>query len=221
MIAYEGPSLLDDTPIALILTADSSNSKTGAMLQSWIIPQHGNLLDKDADKSVCGDCPLREGACYVTKFFAPRNVQKTYQRGNYERLKPYSIRNEILRIGSWGDPAALPADVWFRLLKRTGLRNHSTGYTHQWRSCDPAFASICMASVETEEDAIIARSMGYRTFRVKKPSEQIQPSETMCLNTTVGMTCKQCLLCNTQNGDIVINAHGNKRAVNEYIKLRT
>ena len=221
MIAYEGPSLIDDTPIALILTSGSSNKKTGTMIQSWIIPQEGNLLDKDADISVCGDCPLREGACYVTKFYAPRNIQKTYQRGGYAQLNPAHIRHEVLRIGSWGDPAAVPLDVWKQLIRRTHLAEKHTGYTHQWRACDPGFTSICMASVETEEDAVLAHSMGYKTFRVKKPEEPKMPNETMCLNTTIGLTCKSCLLCNTTSGDIVIDVHGNKNALNNYVRVRT
>ncbi len=220
MIAYEGPSLIDDTPIALILTDGSSNKKTGTMLQSWIIPQHGNILDKDADIAVCGDCVFREGACYVTKFFAPRNIQKTYQAGNYEKLRPHRIRHEILRIGSWGDPAALPAHIWQQLLRRTSLQGRHTGYTHQWRTCDPIFATFCMASVETEADMHLAHSMGYKTFRVKLPDEPKLPTEAICLNTTTGMSCKQCLLCNAASGDIVIDAHGNHNALNHYNALR-
>lgn len=220
MIAYEGPSLLDDTPIALILTSGSTNRKTGTMIQSWIIPATGNLLDKDADLSVCGDCALREGACYVTKFFAPRNVQKTYQRGGYEQLTPANIRNEILRIGSWGDPAALPFDVWANLLRRTTLPGKFTGYTHQWRTCDPAFATICMASVESLEDAALAHAMGYKTFRVKSAIEPKQPNETLCLNTTIDLSCKNCLLCNTTSGDVVIDVHGSSKSHKHYKLIR-
>lgn len=221
MIAYEGNSLINGDPIALILTNKSQNAKTGAMIQSWIIPQHGTLLDKDADISVCGDCPMREGACYVTKFFAPRNVQKTYQASKYEQLDTSKLRNEVLRIGSWGDPAALPHDVWANLLRRTQLSDRFTGYTHQWRTCDPAFTSLCMASVETLEDAELAHSMGYKTFRVKSPDEPKQPNETVCLNTTIGISCKNCLLCNTTSGDIVIDVHGSGKSHKHYKLLRT
>jgi hypothetical protein len=221
MIAWEGDSLLNGEPIALILTQGSKNKKTGDMLQSWIIPQKGNLLHKDVDISVCGNCPLREGACYVTKFQAPRNVQKTYQRGGYELIKPNNIRNEILRVGSWGDPAALPAIIWQRLLRRTTLSGKHTGYTHQWRTCDPVFATFCMASVENEADMNLAHSMGYRTFRVKNFEEPALPNEVMCLNTKIGVTCKQCTMCNASSGDIVINVHGTPRSINKYEIIRT
>jgi hypothetical protein len=220
MIAYEGPSSIDDTPIALILTGDSANKKTGTMIQSWIIPQKGNLLDKDADISVCGDCPLREGACYVTKFFAPRNIQKTYQADKYDRLTAASIRHEVLRVGSWGDPAAVPADIWLRLIRLTHLNKRFTGYTHQWRTCDPIFATFCMASVETEEDMHLAHSMGYKTFRVKLKEEPKLPNETMCLSTTIGISCKQCLLCNANSGDVVIDVHGSSKSYKHYNLVR-
>jgi hypothetical protein len=219
MIAYEGPSLIDDTPIALIITDGSSNKKTGTMLQSWIIPQQGNINDKDGDYSVCGDCAMHD-ACYVTKIFAPRNVQKTYQAGKYDKLTSDFIRHEILRIGAWGDPAALPADVWLDLLRRTRQPGRHTGYTHQWRTCDPIFATFCMASVETEADMHLAHSMGYKTFRVKLPTEPKLPNETMCLNSTIGLTCKKCLLCNASSGDITIDVHGSGKSYKHYNILR-
>jgi hypothetical protein len=218
MIAYEGNSLLNGDPIALILTDSSTNRKTGTMIQSWIIPAKDSVMVNDV--AVCGDCPLREGACYVTKFFAPNNIQKTYWRGGYEKLDTRWLRNEVLRIGSWGDPAAIPYDVWADLLRRTHLPERFTGYTHQWRTCDTRFATICMASVETLEDAELAHSMGYKTFRVKSKEEAKQPNETECLNRTVGLSCKNCLLCNTTSGDIVIDVHGSINAVYKYRDYR-
>lgn len=217
MLVYEGPSELDGKPIALILTNNSINRKTGTMVQSWIIPTSVDLM-KD-DSSVCGDCSIHE-ACYVTKVFAPNNVQKTYKAGKYAKLKSSDIGHEILRIGAWGDPAAIPVDIWLRLLRRTNLIGKHTGYTHQWRTCDPLFATFCMASVETLEDAKLAQAMGYKTFRVKDVNEPKQPNETMCLNQTIGITCKQCLLCNTTSGDVVIDAHGTNHLIKKYREKR-
>lgn len=218
MIAYEGNSLLNGDPIALILTDKSTNRKTGTMIQSWIIPTKDGVMSND--EAVCGDCPLRAGACYVTKFFAPNNIQKTYWKGGYEKIDYRWLRHEVLRIGSWGDPAAIPFEVWEDLLRRTKMQHRFTGYTHQWRTCDPRFATICMASVETLEDAELAHSMGYKTFRVKSADEPKQPNETMCLNTTIGASCKNCLLCNTASGDIVIDVHGSINAVYKYKDYR-
>lgn len=220
MIAYEGPSLLNGEPIALILTFGSQNRKTGTMIQSWIIPQSDPVSTPDADLSVCGDCPLREAACYVLKFRAPNQIQKTYLRGGYKYLKREKLRNEILRIGSWGDPAAIPFEVWEKLLLLTRNPTKYTGYTHQWRTCDPRFATICMASVETEEAMLEAQALGYKTFRVKDPTELKTPNETLCLNTTAGLTCKNCLLCNGQGTNVVVSAHGARGQVAAYQNFR-
>ena len=36
-ILYEGPSALDGAPIVVIATMETSNAKTGAMVQTWIL----------------------------------------------------------------------------------------------------------------------------------------------------------------------------------------
>jgi hypothetical protein len=38
-ILYEGPSMIDGKPIVVIATVGSANSKTGAMVQTWIMRQ--------------------------------------------------------------------------------------------------------------------------------------------------------------------------------------
>jgi len=65
VIVYEGPSELDGEPIVVIVTGlrKSDNTKTGDMLQLWILLQ--NKLPCDAakqglDSSICGDCKHRE-----------------------------------------------------------------------------------------------------------------------------------------------------------------
>ena len=37
VVLYEGPSVLDGAPIAVIATLKSANVKTGDMIQTWII----------------------------------------------------------------------------------------------------------------------------------------------------------------------------------------
>ena len=63
-IAYEGPSLIDGAPIAVIINKidGSDNSKTGAIVQSFIIRSDvgpTDALKTGQDESVCGDCPHR------------------------------------------------------------------------------------------------------------------------------------------------------------------
>ena len=89
-ILYDGPSVLDGSPIVCIATLSTSNRKTGAMIQTWIL-----RADKDPvtasklgdDVSICGNCPLRHhtgGACYVNIGQAPRSIFDGFIRGIYE-----------------------------------------------------------------------------------------------------------------------------------------
>jgi hypothetical protein len=63
--AWRGPSLVDGSPVVLLLSglsSDSTNPKTGPMAQSWILradmPPHV-AVKTGADEAVCGKCPLR------------------------------------------------------------------------------------------------------------------------------------------------------------------
>ena len=162
VLIYDGPSMLDRSPIfaALVgLSSPSSNSATGAMLQihimrSDILPQAA--VASGADSSVCGSCALRgrvltlaaaelfaatlnrskrrtllarieaarlrgdltlnvERVCYVRLEQAPTGIFKAYEAGRYELVvTPVAVelvRGRPLRIGAYGDSAALPVGV--------------------------------------------------------------------------------------------------------------
>lgn len=47
-----------------------------------------------------------------------------------------------VRLGTYGDPAAVPTVVWQTVLAQSAMH---TGYTHQWRTCDQTLAHWCMA----------------------------------------------------------------------------
>src|SRR5687767_8577197 len=79
-ILYSGPSELDGSPIIAVVTGvhrGTSNLKTGPVLQTWILRSDISPVEAvktGADRSVCGDCALRNGACYVTLHHGPRSV---------------------------------------------------------------------------------------------------------------------------------------------------
>ncbi|MDY6902754.1 MAG: hypothetical protein SWZ49_32485, partial [Cyanobacteriota bacterium] len=180
-VVWEGASLIDGSPIVLILTGfvnHTSNRKTGYLLQSWIIKQ--NILPTEAakkgfDKAICGDCPMklsRLGSCYVN-LAVTNNIYRKYETGAY----PYFSKNEIevlkryrypIRIGSYGDPIAVPFDVWEPIISASGKH---TGYTHQWfrNDCDLRWQKYLMASVQSESEARIAQNKGWRTYRIMTP----------------------------------------------------
>lgn len=88
-----------------------------------------------------------------------------------------------------------------------------TGYTHQWRTCDPRFKRLVMASCDTEQDYFDATADGWRTFRVRESDEPMLPGEIMCPASKEGgerVQCANCLLCNgSESGakSIVIIRH--------------
>jgi hypothetical protein len=216
MIFYEGLSLFNDEPIVGIITTNSHNRKTGSTLQAWILNAALSPFDKHADAANCGTCPIKP-ACYVNKAFAPNNVFKKFKSGGYPTLDKRILKNEFLRIGAYGDPAAIPTHVWRDLTKRViGY----TGYTHQWAECDQDLRYLVMASTESPELNEQAQKLGWKTFRIKTPDEVVLKNETECLNETQGSTCKNCGLCNGNRSNIVINVHGTRHKIYQFKAIK-
>lgn len=228
MLLWEGASLIDGSPIVLLATAATSNRKTGDMVQTWILRADMEPLaasKSGSDASICGDCPHRwatGGACYVNIGQAPQAVYRAWKRGSYDEpahLDRVSVALQTLpiRCGAYGDPAAVPADVWLEILAR-GM-GRWTGYTHQWheyRVWAGRYKEFLMASVDHVVEARVAQDEGWRYFQVLKPGEQ--PDDTgravECLADSVGKTCAECGLCDgapareKQPRSIYIHAHG-------------
>jgi hypothetical protein len=232
IIIWEGASELDGAPIMVVatgLSAASANVKTGALVQTWILRADiapMEAVHAGADSSICGACPHRgtvvDGrnvgrSCYVTVWQAPRNVYATTLRGRYARPSLDESRAMLagmnVRLGAYGDPAAVPLAVWDSVLADAA---RGTGYTHQWRTCAPGFAAYCMASADSAEEAEEARAAGYRTFRVGTPAERIvKGAEFLCpASAEAGKvaTCATCLACGgtraPNRASVFIPVHG-------------
>lgn len=232
LIVWEGPSAHDGAPIVVIVTGitdASSNRKTGAMVQTWILRSDVDpmsALRDGSDVSICGDCPLRgyvvagkrtERACYVNVGQAPLSVWRAYDRGSYARATPEEVAELIaggdIRCGAYGDPAMVPLHVWQALISRA--RSH-TGYTHQWRA-RPEFSGLLMASADNVEDRRDARLAGWRAFYVIPKGSKIPRGAMECSATREvnPLQCADCGACGgTRNGaksravDVAIHAHG-------------
>lgn len=208
-IAYRGRSQINGDRIILIVNGlcGSANSKTGNMVQSYILvknidPVKSYVLGQD--QSICGNCVHKRknlNSCYVNIGQGPLAVYKAYERGSYNLLTLKEFSNELkgkyIRLGSFGDPAAIPYSVWKKILSLTA--GH-VGYTHQWRLRKfSEFKNICMASCDSKADVLQARKLGWRTFRVRKLSEKLLKGEFECpasREQNYRLTCKQCLACN-------------------------
>ena len=220
VILYQGPSQLDGSPIVVIATFASRNEKTGNMIQTWILQQKidpVNSVKNGLDKSVCGDCRFSSGrGCYVNVGQAPLAVWSGYHRGIYPAYNPAThaelFSGRRIRVGSYGDPAAVPVEFFHRILARcTG----HTGYTHQWR-IHPEYQGMLQASCDNAEDYDVATKGGWKCFTViPSYGMNLTPGETVqtdlgivCLSETHGKTCAECKLCTGNRVNIVIAAHG-------------
>ena len=230
-IAYEGPSLIDGAPIVVIVNKldGSDNAKTGAIVQSFIIRSDVAPIEALAtgqDESICGDCGHRpyliktgqsdEPPCYVNVGRSVRAVYEAYKRGRYTKADAATIAKalagKIVRLGTYGDPAAAPVTMWGQITRYAAGRR---GYTHQWDRPDfdaQAWAPLVMASADTIDEAARANMLGMRVFRVSIGVD-VQAGEASCpASAEAGRraTCAKCTLCSgtsIQARDIVIADH--------------
>jgi hypothetical protein len=216
LVVYDGPSVIDGKPIIVVLTGldqSSANGKTGDLVQSFIIRSdvepHTALKTGD-DASVCGMCPHRpmlaratgDVPCYVKVHESVLSVYRAYRRGSYPRATSVDqvravLRGRKLRLGTYGDPAAAPVELWALLVS---LSAGHVGYTHQWQSVGfdaRAWSPLVMASADTAAEAAQAQSMGMRYFRVSIGVDR-QPLEVTCPASIEGglkAQCSDCMLC--------------------------
>ena len=238
-IIYDGLSLLDGARIVAIATglrSASVNSKTGDMIQTWIIRPDLDPVSASrtgADASICGACPHRgkaterdngtaaERSCYVSLIHGPSAVYRTFKRNGYPTVSGHDAiaklgASRMVRIGSYGDGAAVPSYVWDSLISRA--KGH-TAYSHQAMAKGSAFEPrLYMRSVESEREARVAWAQGQRTFRVVagvgdvvKGAEILCPaSEEMGKRTTCG-ACGLCGGASIRAKSIAIVVHGTGR----------
>ena len=208
-IIYKGPSLLDGAPIVAIATYSDRNTKTGKVVQTYIIRADMDPRDASktgADFSICGDCPMRgepttdptrkiaKGRkCYVNIGQGVLIVYKSYVAGVYQEGSARDMgRGRFVRVGTYGDPAAVPSEVWDELLAECETW---TAYTHQkpWRP------DIAMQSADGYPEAVAHWKAGRRTFRVIADLGQLDhANEALCpASKEAGrrVQCTACKLC--------------------------
>lgn len=227
-IFYRGLSPIDGAPIVGIAVLKSKNIKTGDMVQTYILRADVHPMDaiKSADDaSICGECVHRGSAstkrtCYVDVSKSVSAVYKAFQRGSYAdyshdpSLSAELLRGRMVRLGAYGDPAMIDVDAWLAILP---FARGWTGYSHQWREIwAQAHRELCMSSADSAIDRDLARSMGWRTFRVIPLMQAPKlDREIFCPASPEGNNRKQCIDCGSCDGalkpsavSIAIVAHG-------------
>jgi len=129
-------------------------------------------------------------------------------------------RDHGLRLGSYGDPMAVPFEVWQDLISALMPRS-VVGYTHQWRSipCGPItdlvdgmsarhmesafwFRDNIMASCDSTRDVATADMLGWRKFLAVPEGTEIPAGMVQCPATREQnpLTCDRCGICNGVQG---------------------
>jgi hypothetical protein len=168
-IIYRGPSLYDGAPIVVVATFTTANRKTGGVVQTYIL--RDDVDPRDASKggqdvSICGSCPHRgevnddparkiakNRTCYVNLGQGVLITWRALQRGVYPDAQDVASRaaigaGRVVRVGTYGDPAAVPQEIWTDLLRDAASW---TAYTHSsgWRP------DIAMQSADNYHDAVL------------------------------------------------------------------
>lgn len=232
-ILWEGKSAIDGADIVVIINnmvKPSGNRKTGDMAQTYILRTDMKPIKavvSGQDRSICGDCPHRpflaknngQARCYVNTGQGPNSVYGAYIRGSYPRLSvseiAHLIKNKEIRFGTYGDPMAAPLELWFELAENC---RKFTGYSHQWKTVNSEnailWASIVMASTDSDLETLEAMKLGFRTFQVKIGNRDLNSNQIFCPASNEGgnkTQCNRCLLCggtSVKAKNIVIMDHG-------------
>jgi len=243
-VIYDGPSLIDGSPIVAIAQVKSGNRKTGDMVQTWILRSDIDPITASRtgqDTAICGDCPHKgkpsdkatgwatDRTCYVNLLFAPNGVYKAYKRGAYPVAQGHDAIRAIgllrgVRLGSYGDPCACPSFVWESL---TSGAEYVTAYTHG--AVNP-LPDMIMTSADNAQQAQDSWAKGERTFRVVSDLDQIiKGKEILCpaseearAASGKAITCAMCKLCggnSVKAKSVAIVAHGSsKRKAKELVE---
>jgi hypothetical protein len=201
----------DRVIIATGFETPSDNRKTGDMIQIWILVKAVSpteAIRTGLDRLICGNCVHRGHeengrfgvgrSCYVNPGQAPQGIWKAWKAGRYSPLRSLEcFAGRKVRFGAYGDPTHLPLSL---ALAIAGVASGHTGYTHQWRkpSLQP-WRSLLMASVDSVAELVIARSLGWSTFRV---GSEASPGESLCASERIGTPCMDCLICAGARGGL-------------------
>ena len=234
-IIYRGASLLDGKPVVVVAIVKSGNKKTGPMLQTYVLNDNGATPCENSkngsDFSICGNCPHRgvatdspkakqalKRSCYVVISQGATIVHKAIERGVYPVATGHAQiaaigAGRMVRLGTYGDPSAIPSYIWDSLL--SDAAGH-TAYTHQNTLAGADFRpDLYMVSADTFQQAADAWKAGQRTFRViDSVDARDTQNEILCpASAEAGQrtTCDRCGLCagaSIKAKNIAIVAHG-------------
>lgn len=217
-ILDEFQSPIDGRFCVAILTPETTNRKTGNMMQVWILRQDispVHAVNIGEDLSICGNCPHRKDpetgnrTCYVNVGQAPNSVWKAYHRGRYKDGMDWNERHHLegrfIRWGAYGDPSVINVQIFNAI---NSLAKGHTGYTHQWQEpWAQVYKKNFMASVDNYTEQKLAAAHGWKTFQVVP--ENVAGAGMRCPATVNDKSkCLTCHLCDGDRADIWVPVHG-------------
>jgi len=208
----------------------------------------GDVSVTHVAQASCPDsCPFLHAGCYAENGFLGGFITKRLNRGmdrDIDRLEIARLEagaidrlsgERDLRLHVVGDSVTrrgtrLLAAAAGRYTARAGRRVWT--YTHAWRQVPrDAWGSVSvLASCETEEEVLLARSRGYATAMVveEHPGDRRHRSGRVnllpCPSQTRGVTCASCRLCTdddllrSQNLTITFAVHGSRPSRNKALR---
>lgn len=207
----------------LLFTAQSKNSKTGNVPTAWVGES------KEEAWGSCEGCSLRGNGCYAWNGrvqFGFLNIVRSNRNGADKSIE-FALENrhkdaKMFRLTGIGDIGRCGDDIAASILSKiddAGLE--PVGYTHHWREDAVAdtWKGVLMASCETEADADLAVSQGWRATMIV--NENVSKSfytkagnkVVICpAQTKEGVTCNDCRLCNGEKKAapiVAFQVHGN------------
>lgn len=218
------------------LASRSGNGKTDDVPTVWI------GTDKEQARASCDAvaCKLRpwiyskaerreRAICYAhagTPLLGLSSITRSRESGTLNRDMESALLKRkktarFIRIGALGDPAVLPWGYFYklgRLAKKHGLK--TIAYTHGWRQ-RPDLRGWTLASVESVEEAMEARTAGFHAAIVLRvdptikgmhlPNGEWAPTCPAIRLKALGrqpVTCNQCLLCSHKDRSVIFPDHG-------------
>lgn len=191
--------------LVVFATTDSTNIKTGPMIQIWIMPSNLHPVESrrtghDATLQ-CQGCPYASNqGCYVSPL-PLMQIWRVYQSGDYETVTMGSPEWSTLfdgasvRLGAYGNPSMLPLAMLEDICSRAYMH---TGYFHDWHlmpaSLAKSYGRFLMASCEPSNVAF-ARNLGLRTFTAVSEAPLDRSIGIECLADKSGLQCIDCGLC--------------------------
>jgi hypothetical protein len=206
MNEYEkGFILWTDWNTVAIATTGSTNTKTGNMIQIWILDRNLHPVEsiqtgKDASLQ-CSGCPFASGkGCYVAPM-PLMAIWNKFQRNEYPFLAFNSLEwnafwaGKSVRFGAYGNPSLIPLAIVESI---ASFAFKHTGYFHNWKEMSAAeakaYGRFFMASCEPW-NVKKANALGLRTFTVFPEGAAPEGAGIECLADSRGLTCTQCGLC--------------------------